>query len=453
MDLKNKKITVIGMGETGIDTVLALKKLGADVYITEIKKTESLKTIQSQLEKKDIKTEIGKHSVEFISGAYLIIPSPGVPLNAPPILWAKEKNIPVKSEIEIAYNLSPSKKIVAITGTNGKTTTTSLTGLLLKNAGFPYIMCGNIGNSFIGEIEKIKKETIIVLELSSFQLEYIEKFRPEISVLLNITEDHFDYYQTFDQYISAKKKIFVNQKEKDIAILNREDPFCKEIGGNLSIKKIYFSSAQDLKNGIFLKDKKIIYRDNNTPVEMADISKGKLFGIHNAENIMAVCGIAASLGISPQIIQKTIEEFIPIPHRIEKITEKNGVLYINDSKATNIDAVKRALESFPSEKNIILIMGGKDKGFSFTPLTNLISEKVKYLVLLGQTAERIKKELKKSNVPQKIVQTMKEAVILSSKIGKEGDIVLLSPGCSSFDMFKNYEERGDDFKRMVKSLS
>jgi UDP-N-acetylmuramoylalanine--D-glutamate ligase len=452
MKLKNKKITVIGLGETGVDTAVALKKLGAEVYITEIKNTEEIKKTQTVLEKQGIKTEIGKHSVEFISGSELIIPSPGVPLNAFPVLWAKENNISIKSEIEIAYQISPSKKIVAITGTNGKTTTTSLTDLLFKNAGLKHVTCGNIGNSFIGEIEKIKKDTVIILEVSSFQLEYIENFRPYISALLNITKDHLDYYDTFSQYVSAKKKIFINQKEKDIAILNWADPFCKEIGNDLSIKKIYFSSMHDLKDGIFLKDKKVIYKNNNISIEIADISKGKLFGIHNAENIMAVCGIAISFGISSSIIQKTIEEFIPVSHRIETIAEKEGIIYIDDSKATNIDAVKRALESFSSKKNIILIMGGKDKGFSFMPLTSLISEKVKYLVLLGQTAERIKDQLKESNVPQKIVKTMEEAVVLSSQIGQKGDIVLLSPGCSSFDMFKNYQERGDVFKRVVQSL-
>ncbi|MCL5409098.1 MAG: UDP-N-acetylmuramoyl-L-alanine--D-glutamate ligase [Candidatus Omnitrophica bacterium] len=440
------------MGETGIDTALALKKLGADVYVTEIKNTEDITRTQIDLEKKGIKTEIGKHSLQFISDSFLIIPSPGVPLDALPILWAKEKNIPVKSEIEIAYQLSPSKKIVAITGTNGKTTTTSLAGLLFKNAGLPHITCGNIGNSFIGELKKIKPETIIILEVSSFQLEYIEEFRPQISVLLNITEDHLDYYETFSQYISAKNKIFINQKENDIAVLNWSDDLCRKTGDTLSIKKIYFSGRQNLKNGISLKDKKIIYFLHDTYTEMAYISKGKLFGPHNIENIMAVCGIALSMEIPSSVIQKTIEEFIPLSHRLEKIAEINGIIYINDSKATNIDAVKRALESFSSEKNIILIMGGKDKGFSFTPLTKLISEKVKYLVLLGQTAERIKKELKESSVPQKIVQTMEDAVILSSQTGKKGDIVLLSPGCSSFDMFKNYEERGDDFRRIVKNL-
>ncbi len=452
MNLKNKKITVIGMGETGIDTALVLKKMDADVYLSEIKNTEDIKKHQAVLEKSGIKTEIGKHSIEFISDSYLIIPSPGVPLDAFPILWAKKENIPIKSEIEIAYNLSPSKKIVAITGTNGKTTTTSLTDLLFENAGLSHITCGNIGNSFIGEMEKIKKNTVIVLEVSSFQLEYIEEFRPAISVLLNITEDHLDYYKTFSQYISAKNRIFTCQKESDIAILNWSDIHCQEIGNKIFIKKIYFSSMQPLDAGIFLKDKKIIYTGNNTVKEIADISKTKLFGMHNIENIMAVCAVAVSMNISLPIVQKTIDEFIPIPHRIEKIDEINGITYINDSKATNIDAVKRALESFSSEKKIILIMGGKDKGFSFRPLKNIISEKVKYLVLIGQTAEKIKEELKDTDVPGNIVKTMEEAVILSSQKGKKGDIVLLSPGCSSFDMFKNYEERGDAFKRMVKNL-
>ena len=452
MDLKNKKVTVIGMGETGVDTALALKKSGADVYVTEIKNTEDMIKARSGLEKEGIKTETGKHSPQFVSDSSLIIPSPGVPLNAFPILWAKEKNIPVKSEIEIAYQLSPSKKIVAITGTNGKTTTTSLADLLLENAGIPHITCGNIGDSFIGELKKIKTDTIIVLEVSSFQLEYVEEFRPQISILLNVTEDHLDYYENFSRYVSAKNRIFRNQKENDIAILNREDAFCRETGDTLAIKKIYFSGRERLKNGISLKGKKIIYSTHDMDIEMADVSKGKLFGIHNVENIMAVCGIAISMGINSPVIQKTIEGFVPLSHRLEKITEIKGITYINDSKATNVDAVKRALESFPSKKRIILIMGGKDKGFSFQPLTALVSEKVKHLVLLGQTAERIKDELKGSSVPLKIVKTMEEAVTFSSQTGEKGDVVLLSPGCSSFDMFQNYEERGYVFKRMVENL-
>lgn len=448
--IKGKNVLVVGLGETGFDMAIALLKEGANVRVTELKDNSAVEEKKKKLFSMGIPVEIGRHSIEFFNGSELIVPSPGVPLNAPPILWAKSKNIRIISEIELAYNLSPSKKIISITGTNGKTTTVSFTDSVFSKAGIPHITCGNIGNSFIGEIEAINQDTWIILEVSSFQLEYIEAFKPTIGIILNIAEDHLDYYYNFSQYVEAKRKIFMNSDLDDFAILNYDNIFCRETGSLLKCKKIFFSSKSEI-DGICISRGFVVHGGKKI-FSVEDFERSNLSGIHNLENIMAVSAITEICGISSDIVQKTLDDFHPCSHRMENVATVNGIIFIDDSKATNVDAVCRALESFPENNNIFLILGGKDKGISFEPLNMFIKGRVKMIFLIGEAKNRIKKELAPSGIQIMDVRNFDEIVKTSIVSGRPGDVVLLSPGCSSFDMFTSYAERGDVFKVAVRNL-
>ncbi|HOK80116.1 MAG TPA: UDP-N-acetylmuramoyl-L-alanine--D-glutamate ligase [bacterium] len=450
IEIKGKNFLVIGLGETGFDSAVILAKSGAKVRVTEIKNNPDIEKKKQELVNLGITVETGAHSIEFVEWADIVVPSPGVPLNAQPIQWAKETGKKIFSEIEIAYHLSPSKKIIAITGTNGKTTTVAFTDLVLKKASIVHLTCGNIGNSFIGEIENINSDTWIVLEVSSFQLEYIEQFRPYIGVILNIADDHLDYYDDFKQYVEAKSKIFTNTQADDWAILNYENKWCRDIGEKTQCRTIYFSS-KNIIDGIHIESD-FIYFKRKKMFSLQQFNQSHLFGIHNLENVMAVAGIAEIIGVSSKIISDALIEFKPHSHRMEKIATINGITFIDDSKATNVDAVCRALESFPRQNNIILILGGKDKHISFEPLKNLLNTRVRMILLIGEAADRIKNELDSTGIKMEKIQNFDEAINLSMLYGRPGDIVLLSPGCSSFDMFTSYAERGNVFKAAVKNL-
>ncbi|MCX7705889.1 MAG: UDP-N-acetylmuramoyl-L-alanine--D-glutamate ligase [bacterium] len=449
-EIERTKFLVVGLGETGFDAALALKKHGADVKVTEIKEGSGIIERKKKLQDSGIAVETGKHSPDFVEWADVVIPSPGVPLDALPVEWAKKRNIKILSEIELAYHLSSSKKIIAITGTNGKTTTVSFTDLVFKKAGIPHITCGNIGNSFIGELDNINDNTWIILEVSSFQLEYIEDFRASIGVILNITDDHLDYYKDFYQYVEAKKKLFTNFRQDDLAILNFDNPWCKNIGERLKCRKLFFSSKNKI-DGICISDGFISY-NNKKFFSLEEFEKSKLMGIHNLENLMAVAGIVDFIEIKSKAISEALLEFVPPKHRLEKVATINGITFIDDSKATNVDAVCRALESFPQNNNIFLILGGKDKNISFQPLKKFLTGRVKKIFLIGEASKRIKNELDSSGVKMVEVKNFDEVVKLSIVEGSPGDFVLLSPGCSSFDMFSSYAERGDVFKNSVKNL-
>ena len=448
--IKGKNVLIVGLGETGFDAAVSFFKKGANVRVTELNNTPDIEEKKQKLLSLGIKVEIGGHSIEFFDKTELVVPSPGIPLDAVPILWAKSKNIKIISEIEIAYHLSPSKKIIAITGTNGKTTAVSFTHSVFQESGISHITCGNIGNSFIGEIDSINENTWIILEISSFQLEYIENFTPFIGVILNIADDHLDYYKNFSQYVAAKRKLFINSGPEDFAILNYDNIFCKEIGNLLRCNRVFFSSKQTT-HGVYICGEDVVYNEKKL-FSLADFRKSKLSGICNLENVMAVSAITQICGISPDVIQKVLAYFRPLPHRMEHIAVINGITFINDSKATNVDAVYRAVEGLPERNNIFLILGGKDKKISFEPLNTIIKGRVKMIFLMGEAKDRIKKELAPSGIPMLEVKNFDEVIKLSVSLGSPGDIVLLSPGCSSFDMFKNYQERGDVFKAAVKNL-
>ncbi|MBN1445026.1 MAG: UDP-N-acetylmuramoyl-L-alanine--D-glutamate ligase [Candidatus Omnitrophica bacterium] len=451
MEIKNKKIVVAGMGKTGLDTAVFLAKRGADVFVTESSASEEVKKTATGLEAKGIKTETGGHTEKFMEGAAMLVPSPGVPDNSLPIRNAENKKIPVISEIELAFAFSPTEKIIAITGTNGKTTTTSLTGAILKEAGIPAAVCGNIGNTFIGEFDKLAPDTHVVLEISSFQLEKTKKFKPFIACLLNIAEDHFDRHFSMRNYTDAKKKIFANQAGDDFAILNYDDFYCMNIAKTLKSKTLFFSRGEISGKGIYLEGKTVFSKLNGSR-EIIEIDKTRLWGKGNSENIMASVLIGLLCGVEDDTIRKAVYGFTPLPHRMEKAAEINGVFFINDSKSTNPHSVINALESIEEKNNAVLIMGGKNKDISFVSVIPYFKNKVKLLVLLGEAKEFLHEEFKNCGIPLKLAGSMKETVSISFQNASAGDIVLFSPGCASFDMFKNYKERGDVFKKEVDSL-
>lgn len=453
MEIKNKKIVVAGLGKTGFDTAVFLANRGAYVFVTENTASEGINKNASILKDKGIKTEAGGHTERFLEGAELFVVSPGIPDTSLPVSYALAKKIPLISEIELAFSFSESRKIAAITGTNGKTTTTSLTGALFKNANLPCVVCGNIGNTFIGEIDKIRPDTWVILEVSSFQLEKTVAFRPFVGCLMNVAEDHFDRHPSMKEYVAAKKRLFTNQDEKDLAVLNYDDAYCRDIAGTIKSGKFFFSHNGIREKGVYLKENTIISNLSGNREEITGISGTNLWGKGNEENIMASVLIGLLCGITDKnTIRKTICEFTPLPHRLERAGEVKGIAFINDSKSTNPHSVINALESIEKNSNVVLIMGGKDKGTSFSGVIPHLKNRVKMLILLGETKKILEEEFKYTGIPHKTVNSMKEAVKTGLKNAAAGDIVLFSPGCSSFDMFKDYKERGNVFKKEVQSL-
>ncbi|MCX8082513.1 MAG: UDP-N-acetylmuramoyl-L-alanine--D-glutamate ligase [bacterium] len=451
MDVKDKKVVIIGLGKTGFETAIFLYKKGADVFLTEAKVTDEIYKNASLLNEKGIKTEIGGHTEAFLENMELLIVSPGVPDDALPVKYAESKNIPVISELELAFNFSPTNKIIAITGTNGKTTTTALTGHILQKAGFPVNVCGNIGNPFIGEIENLTEDTYVVLETSSFQLERTITFKPSIACLLNIAEDHIDRHKTMKKYIEAKKKIFANQDKNDFAIINYDDNYCQEIVPDIKSNLFFFSHRIIKEKGAYISGKHIFSNIKNLE-EVLNITKTNLWGKGNIENMMASTLIGLLCNLSPDDIKEAIYSFTPLPHRLEKVAEINGVLFINDSKSTNPHSVINALDSIDNNTETILIMGGRNKDMSFSGVIPHFQKKVFLIILLGEAKEELAKEFSTTGLPLIKVDTLKEAVEKALKNAKTGNIVMFSPGCTSFDMFNNYKERGDAFKKEVFSL-
>ncbi|MDD3726070.1 MAG: UDP-N-acetylmuramoyl-L-alanine--D-glutamate ligase [Candidatus Ratteibacteria bacterium] len=451
MEIKNKKVVVVGLGKTGFETAVFLSKKGADVFLTEAKGTDEIYKDASLLNKKGIRTEVGGHTEEFLQGMEILVVSPGVPDNALPVRYAENNGIPVISELELAFTFSPSDKIIAITGTNGKTTTTALTGEILKKAGIPVVVCGNIGNPFIGEIEKITKDTYVVLEVSSFQLERTKKFKPLIACLLNIAEDHFDRHRTMENYVEAKKKIFANQDKNNFAILNYDDSYCQKIASEIKADVFFFSHNRIKEKGVYIKGD-YIFSNMEKPEEIINIKETALWGKGNTDNMMASTLIGLLCGIRKEDIKEALYKFSPLPHRLEKIAEINGVLFINDSKSTNPHSVINAIDSVSNNSGTILIMGGRNKDMSFSAVVPHFKNKVVLIILLGEAKEELAREFSKAGLPLIQVDTIQEAVEKALQNASPGNIVMFSPGCTSFDMFSNYKERGDAFKKVVLSL-
>lgn len=446
---KNKSLLVIlGCGESGLGAALLGKQKGYEVFVSDFGKISE--EIVEILNENNILWEQKKHTESKILKAQKVVKSPGIPNEIPILKKIKQKNIPILSEIEFAYGFCPAQYI-GITGSNGKTTTTLLTYELLKNAHFSVAMAGNVGESFAKKIIQ-KQKDFYVLELSSFQLEHIKTFRPNIAVLTNITPDHLERYDNdFEKYVKAKFQIIKNQTQKDYFIYDADDSVIAENLKNYKINArcLGFSIQKKIEQGAFLENEKMLVKFENKEFVMP-ISDLKIQGKHNLKNAMAAGLIGKILKIENAKIHKTLQEFKGPAHRLEQVGIFQGVCYVNDSKATNIQATFYALESI--KKNIIWIVGGIDKGNDYSDVLFLVQEKVKAIICLGLENEKIIKSYK--DFVKKIVATdnMKKAVFFAKKFAEKGDTVLLSPACASFDIFKNYEERGEIFKKEVKKL-
>ncbi len=448
MDLHGRKVLVVGLARTGLATAAFLNAKGSIVSTTEMKPREEMAEAIQELERMGVShMEWGGHQARSFLNQDLIVVSPGVDLKIDPIQKALEKGIQVISEIELAYGFIRIP-IIAVTGTNGKTTTTHLIGEMLKEEGKKVGVGGNVGEPLILFAQGGNQWEVLVAEVSSFQLEAIEDFRPGISVLLNITEDHLDRYRSYEEYIEAKARIFMNQNSSDVAILNGDDPVVAGLGKRVRAKKIPFSSKGRLREGAFWNSQEIVLRLGGKE-ESYSLAKAPLKGVHNVENMMAALATARIWGASKKAAETVLDRFEGLEHRLEFVREINGVRFFNDSKGTNVGSVVKSLQSFSDP--VILIAGGKDKNGDLSPLRDPVRDRVKRLILLGEAKERMARELG-GLTETAMAKTLEEAVLLAHQTAKRGEVVLLSPACSSFDMFKDYKERGEVFKDAVRRL-
>src|SRR6201993_162098 len=448
MDLNGKRALVVGLGKSGVASALFMKAHGARVTVSDTKSGDELRNEIPVLLDHGITVETGGHGDRTFRGQDLIVVSPGGPVDAPPLVQARSLGETVIGEIELAAQFLPGP-IVAITGSNGKTTTTTLTGEIMTAAGFPTLVGGNIGTPAILLAERAKPETIIVLEISSFQLETIHTFRPKIAVVLNVTPDHLDRHRTFEIYTDAKARIFENQQGSDFAVLNADDPTCVAMGGRTRAQVFWFSRQKEVQQGAWVRDGSIVFRDSNGQREILQISEIPLKGAHNLENVLAAVCTGVLMGCVPEKIRQAVHDFKAVEHRLEFVATVNGVDYYNDSKATNVDATIKALESFPA--NIHLILGGKDKGSDYTVLNDLIRQRVKRIYTIGAAATKIESQVKGAEIVH--AETLENAIRKAHATAQPGDVVLLAPACASFDQFKNYEHRGKVFKEIVAGLA
>jgi UDP-N-acetylmuramoylalanine--D-glutamate ligase len=447
MDLRDKKVVIIGMGKTGIASAVFLGNQGAKVVVTDEKAPDQWGSDFEKLSREKW-LEVGGYNAAVLKDAAMVIPSPGVPPRNELLTSARQMNIPVISEIELAYRFIK-VPIIAVTGTNGKTTTTTLLGEILKSSGKNVFVGGNIGNPLIEFAAKPQKADFIVAEISSFQLQWIEMFKPFVAILLNVTRDHTDYHGSFEEYRRVKSRIFANQTSDDFAIMNGADAQQKEIEANVRARVVKFSSQGRLRNGIFIDGDHIILRMTDTGEERYPLDMIHLPGLHNTENAMAAIAAARLCGCPQEDVAIAVKNFRGLPHRIEFVAEKNAVKFYDDSKGTNVGSVERALETFSSP--VILLLGGRDKDGNFETLKPMLAEKTKKVILFGEARDRIESLIGREVTVLKKT-TLKEAVEDAYNEAQPGDVVLLSPGCASFDEFANYKERGNFFKNVVRNL-
>jgi UDP-N-acetylmuramoylalanine--D-glutamate ligase len=453
MELNGKRVLVVGLGKSGVASALFMKERGARVTVSDTKSGDELRNEIPVLLDHGITVETGGHGDRTFRGQDLIVVSPGVPVDAPPLVQARSLGESVIGEIELAAQFLPGP-IVAITGSNGKTTTTTLTGEIMTAGGFPALVGGNIGTPAISLADRAKPDTVIVLEISSFQLETVRAFRPKVAVVLNVTPDHLDRHRTFEIYTDAKARIFENQQPDDFAALNADDPTCVAMAGRTRAQVFWFSRLKEVQQGAWIKDGNIVFRDKKGQRELLQVSDIPLKGAHNLENVLAAACAGILMGCAPEKIRQAVHDFKAVEHRLEFVATIGGVDYYNDSKATNVDATIKALESFPA--NIHLILGGKDKGSDYTVLNDLLRQRVKRVYTIGAAAAKIEVQIvsAKNGGPEVVhAETLENAIRKAHASAMAGDVVLLAPACASFDQFKSYEHRGKAFKEIVHSLA
>jgi UDP-N-acetylmuramoylalanine--D-glutamate ligase len=446
-DLNNKRVLVVGLGKSGVASARFLKAQGARVTVSDAKSVDDLGDQIPVLLDEGITVETGGHGERTFHEQDLIVVSPGVPVGAPLLEQARAMGARVIGEIELAAQYLPGP-VVAITGSNGKTTTTSLVGEILANAGLPTQVGGNIGTPAISLVAHARPDSVTVLEVSSFQLETIETFRPRVAMVLNVTPDHLDRHRTMDAYVAAKARIFENQSANDFAVLNADDPICVKMAAGIRSEVFWFSRQKEVKQGAWVRDGKLMFRDATQQHEVMLASEIPLKGAHNSENVLAACCAGALLQCPPQKIRQAVRDFKAVEHRLEFVATIRGVDYYNDSKATNVDATIKALESFPA--NIHLILGGKDKGSDYAVLNDLLKRRVRRVYTIGAAAAKIESQIQGAEVVH--AETLENALRKANAAAVPGDVVLLAPACSSFDQFRSYEHRGQVFKEIVQKL-
>ncbi len=447
VELKNKRVLVVGLARTGVATALFCAARGARVTATESRAEAEIGEDVARLRALGVALELGGHQEKTFLEQDFIIPSPGVPANAPLLQAARTEGIAIWSEIELAYRFRQGK-LIGITGSNGKTTTTSLVEHILGTASFPTIVAGNIGTPLISCVERMTHETITVVELSSFQLELIQNFRTDVSVFLNLTPDHLDRHGSMDAYVAAKSRIFANQTEEDFAILNADDAATTPLAP-AKPRLYWFSRKQRAAQGAFVRGSEIVFRDDGKEEVVLKREEVPLPGTHNLENVLAAVAATRLAGASSKAVREGVRSFVGVEHRLEFVAEVHGVRYYNDSKATNVDATLKALDAFPGR--ILVILGGKDKGSDYTLLQNALREKAILALLIGAAAGKIEGQIAGSVAIER-AGTLDRAVEIASQAARAGDVVLLAPACASFDQFQNYEHRGGVFKALVREL-
>jgi UDP-N-acetylmuramoylalanine--D-glutamate ligase len=447
MELKNKRVLVVGLARTGVATALFCAARGAHVTATESRTEAQIGEAVAKLRGVGVTLELGGHQGKTFIEQDLIVPSPGVPADFPQLLAARKAGVKVWSEVELAYRFL-NGSLVGITGSNGKTTTTALIEHILRGAGLPTLLAGNIGTPLISMVDQTKKNTVTVVELSSFQLELIDTFRPNVGLFLNLTPDHLDRHHTLKAYGDAKARIFENQTADDAAILNADDAGAAAYAP--SKPQVYwFSRKQRVAQGAYLRGEEVVLRidgEDHTVLRRGEIP---LAGAHNLENVLAATIATKLAGAAVPAIAAGVRSFAGVEHRLEFVADINGVRYFNDSKATNVDATLKAIDAFAGR--ILVILGGKDKGSDYTVLQQPLREKAILALLIGAAAEKIESEIAGSVAIER-AGTIERAVEVAAHTAHPGDIVLLAPACASFDQFENYEQRGRIFKELVRRL-
>ncbi len=448
IELAGKQVLVVGLARTGIATALFCAARGARVTATEERPESQIAETSAKLRAAGVTLELGGHKAQTFIEQDLIVPSPGVPPTMAALAAARVIGIPVWSEVELAWRFLRGR-LVCITGSNGKTTTTSLIGHILETAGLPVQVAGNIGTPLISRVDVSSDSGFTVVEASSFQLESIVAFRPDVAVLLNITPDHLDRHGSLEEYGRAKVRMFENQTEEDAAVLNADDAAAPRYAPSRP-QVFWFSRQKRVASGCFLRDDEIVFRRDGAETVLLRREDIGLRGDHNVENVLAAAAAATLAGVEPAAIVEGVRSFAGVEHRIEFVATISGVEYFNDSKATNVDATLKALDAFPG--NLLVILGGKDKGCDYTILRESLRQHARMVLLIGAAAEKIESQLS-GVVPVKRAGTMARAVELAEESARPGDTVLLAPACASFDQFESYEHRGRVFKQLVRSLA
>ena len=449
IDVRNRRALVVGLGRSGRAAAFLLRRQGARVTVTDIKPPATFGATLSGLLAEKIGLALGLQPVELFLAHDLVVVSPGVPWELPQLAAARARGIPVVPEVEVAgwYMDAP---IVGVTGSNGKTTTTTLLGKMLEASGFSTFVGGNIGVALSTAVESVKPGSIVVAELSSFQLEAIREFRPHVAVLLNISPNHLDRHPTFEAYAQAKRQIFRNQRADDYAVLNADDPWVRSLGPALVSRKLFFSRVEQIPCGLFVSNGNIVYRTGHMQRVLLETKEVRLRGSFNLEDVLGAAAAACVLGADFDAVRKAVREFKGVEHRLEYVREICGVEFYNNSKATSVDATAKSLQAF--ERGVHLIMGGKDKGAPYAPLLPLVKDRVREVLLIGAAADRIAQELSGA-VELVRAGNLESAVPEAFQRARPGDVVLLAPACSSFDQFHDYEHRGRVFKDLVGRLA